>query len=84
MLEVQSKIGAGGRVIIPAALREALNLSIGDEIFLHLEDGEIHITTPQQALRKIREKLAKLQTKPQEFSFVDELIAERRKESTHE
>ena len=82
MLEIQSKIGAGGRVIIPAPLREALNLSIGDDIFLHLEDGEIHITTPQQALRKIRERLT--QSEHKNHSLVDELIAERRKENSHE
>jgi|GEM_PF-35266 len=35
------RLGAGGRAVIPAACREALALSEGDELVLMLEDGSL-------------------------------------------
>lgn len=82
MLDIRTKIGAGGRVIIPSIVREKLHLSIGDEIILHVKEEELFITTAEQALHKIREKVK--QRNKKKISLVDELFALRHIESSYE
>jgi len=85
MNDVRTKIREGGRVIIPAILRQALHLNIGDEIILHVEDNEIHIVTPEQALTKLQEKVRDYLNKSgKPISLVDELVAMRRAEAKDE
>ncbi|OJW53485.1 MAG: hypothetical protein BGO67_01705 [Alphaproteobacteria bacterium 41-28] len=82
MLDMRTKIGAGGRVIIPSLIREKLHLSIGDEVILHLKGEELCITTAEQALRILREKVKKHNRR--KTSLVNDLIAKRRSEASHE
>lgn len=85
MSDIRTKIGEGGRVIIPAVFRQHLHLAVGDDIILHIKDDEIHITTPHQALYKLQAKVRSYTDagdKP--VSLVDELIAMRRAEAAHE
>lgn len=85
MNDIRTKIGEGGRVIIPAIFRQAIHLEPGDDIILHLENNEIHIITPEQALLKLQAKVKSYLDKTgQPFSLVDELIATRRSEAKHE
>ena len=58
---------------------QALGLQIGDEVILRLEDGEIRIFTPQQAIKHAQELLRRYL--PEGRSLSDELIAERRMEN---
>jgi AbrB family looped-hinge helix DNA binding protein len=81
MHDVRTKIGDGGRVIIPAIFRQALHLKAGDDIILHFEDNEIHMTTPEQALIKLQVKVRSYLDKAgKPVSLVDELIEMRRSE----
>ncbi len=82
MLEARTKIGEGGRVIIPAVLREKLHLSVGDEIILKIKEGELHLSTPLQALKIIQEKVR--QHIPGNVSLVESLFEMRRQEADHE
>jgi AbrB family looped-hinge helix DNA binding protein len=66
----------GGRVVIPAAMREALGVGPGDELLARVANGELRLTTRAAAIRRIQERLAKYK-KPGE-SVVDEFLAERR------
>lgn len=75
MNAIRSKLGEGGRVIIPANFRQMLHLAKGDDIILHCDNDIISITTPNRALSKLQEKL---KTHPN--SLADELIANRRAE----
>lgn len=85
MNDIRTKIGDGGRVIIPAIFRQALHLDAGDEIILHFEDNELHITTPEQALSKLQAKVKSYLDKAgKPGSLVDELIAMRRAEAKDE
>ena len=82
MNDVRTKMGEGGRVIIPAIFRQTLHLEVGDDIILHYEDHEIHITTPEQALIKLQAKVKSYLDKADKpVSLVDELIAVRRAEA---
>lgn len=85
MNDVRTKIGDGGRVIIPVIFRKILRLKAGDDIILHFEDNEIHITTPEQALIKLQAKVKSYFDKADKpVSLVDELIAMRRAEAKDE
>jgi AbrB family looped-hinge helix DNA binding protein len=82
MLDVRTKIGAGGRVIIPSLMREKLHLSIGDEVIIHLKGEELYITTTEYALLKIQEKVK--QRNKKNISLVNDLLNARRVEASHE
>lgn len=72
------KIGDGGRLIIPAAYRKALNLQAGDEIIIRLEEGEIRLFRQSQALQRIRAALKKGGKK---VNHTDNFIAVRKQDS---
>jgi antitoxin PrlF len=78
MTEIRTKLAEGGRIVIPAEYRQALNLHVGDEVILRLEDGALRIFTPSQAIKHAQELLRPYL--PQGRSLSDELIVERRKE----
>jgi len=78
MNQVKTKLGEGGRIVIPAEYRQALGLQVGDEVILRLEGRELRIFTLNQAIRRAQELVNRYI--PQERSLADELIAERRLE----
>jgi AbrB family looped-hinge helix DNA binding protein len=81
MSAIRTKLGKGGRVIIPATFRQNLHLEAGDDIILHMQENTIHITTPNQALYKLQAKVKNYANAAGEhISLVDELIAMRRLE----
>ena len=85
MNDMRTRIGEGGRVIIPSIFRQQLQLKIGDEIILHIKDEEIHMTTPLQALRKLQTRVKNcMDSADNPTSLVDELIAMRRAETEEE
>ena len=82
---IRTKLGEGGRVIIPSTFRQNLQLSTGDDIILHMQEDKIYITTPDQALQKLQQKVKEYNnTSEKPISLVDELISMRRLESKYE
>jgi AbrB family looped-hinge helix DNA binding protein len=78
MYQIRTKLGDGGRIVIPAEYRQAMGLHVGDEVILRLEDGALSIFTPRQAIKYAQELLRPYL--PEGRSLSDELIAERRLE----
>lgn len=76
-----TKLQNGGRIVIPAAFRQAMNLSEGEEVVLRLDENGLHVHSMRQALDRAQKIVAKYAGKR---SLVDELIADRRKEAADE
>jgi AbrB family looped-hinge helix DNA binding protein len=80
--ETKVRINENGRVVIPAAFREALGVKPGDEIILRVEDDELRITTMKRRIARAQRTVRKY-VKPG-VSLVDDLIAERREAAKRE
>lgn len=79
-----AKISEGGRVVVPAEIRKALDLKDGDTVYWELTNGEARLTTRLARMRRAQELVQKYcPVKPGE-SVVDEFIAERRAEAARE
>ena len=78
MPDIRAKLAEGGRIVIPVEYRQALGLHVGDEVILRLEDGEVRIFTPQQAIKRAQELVRRYV--PEERSLSDELLEERKME----
>lgn len=80
---VKSRLSDNGRVVIPAELREKMEVKPGDVLYLSLEDGVLKIETHLARIRRIQESLRKL-IPPGGPLLSDELIADRREEARRE
>lgn len=76
------RVGRGGRLVIPASQRRAMELSEGDTVLVELEDDELRIISRKAAVRRAQEIVARYV--PENVSLVDQLIAERRREAAME
>ena len=81
-LQARVQIGEKGRIVIPAAMRQALGIGDGDTVELEFKNHEVRISTRRARLRRTQEMLRKLI--PPGVSLADELIAERREEARRE
>ena len=75
-------LGPGGRVVIPAALREAMEVNEGDALLAWVEEGELHLLSPRVGARQAQAMLKALLPKGE--GLADELIRERRREAEAE
>ena len=69
-------LGKDGRLLIPAALRDAAGIERGERLYLEVIDGQIVVESFRMTLKRIQDMLAPL--KVPGVSIVDEFIAERR------
>jgi len=77
-----TKLGEGGRLVIPVEYRRALGVEAGDEVVLLLEEGSLRVVTPQEGIRRAQALVRSYV--PQGRKLSDELIEERRQESRRE
>ena len=72
------KLGEGGRLVIPAAMREALGVKPGDEMALEFVDGELRVKSYMAVIRELQEEFSKLV--PAGTDVVGDFLLERRDE----
>ncbi len=84
MSSVAAQVSQGGRIVIPAEIRQKMNLNTGDQVMLTWDEDldELRLSTRKQRLKQAR-NLVKRYAKPT-GSVVDELIQERRKAAAAE
>ena len=71
-----------GRLVLPASLRASLGVEKGGQVMAELVDGEVRLSTPDAALDRARALFR--QFVPAGPSIADEIIADRRAESSNE
>src|SRR5215210_5030744 len=81
-LKARTRVGAGGRIVIPAEIRRALGMEEGEPVVMRVEDGELRIWTIAEGIRRVQERMAPYAIPGRLMS--DELIAERRAEVARE
>lgn len=81
-LRTRIRLSEKGRLVIPAAMREALGMAENEVIDLRVVDRELRIVTLRETIRRVQER-AKRTIKPG-VSLADELSAERREAAKHE
>ncbi len=81
-LSTRINMSEKGRVVIPAAIREALGMTVGSSLDLRIVDGELRISTLRNRIRLAQEDIRKYI--PEGVSLSDELSAERREAVKHE
>ena len=78
---IKTKLGQGGRIVLPAEFREALGVKTGDELILSLKDDEVRVYTRRAAIKRAQGMLKHIAPGR---SLADELIQERRAEAARE
>jgi AbrB family looped-hinge helix DNA binding protein len=81
-LQARLKVGEKGRLVIPAAMREALGIDVGASVDLRVVDGELRVSTIRSRVLRVQER-ARRYVKPGTL-VSDELSAERREAEKHE
>jgi bifunctional DNA-binding transcriptional regulator/antitoxin component of YhaV-PrlF toxin-antitoxin module len=76
------QLGPGGRVVIPAVFRKAMEVEEGDRILARVVDGELRLITPEMAIRRAQKWVR--ETIPADVDLVADLLEERRREFEHE
>jgi bifunctional DNA-binding transcriptional regulator/antitoxin component of YhaV-PrlF toxin-antitoxin module len=75
-------LGPGGRIVIPAAMRAAMEIDEGGALLAWVDEGELHLLSPRVGARQAQAMLQGVL--PKGASLADELIADRRRETESE
>ncbi len=84
MSPIAVNITQGGRIVIPAEMRQKMGVGIGDQVLLSWSDDthELRIATRKQRLQHALDLVRRYATATD--SVVEELIRERRQAATDE
>ena len=76
---VSVRLGAQGRLVVPAVLREALGFEAGDQLVVRVQDDRLIVESRESVVRRVQELFG-----APGRNLVKELIAERRREARRE
>jgi len=82
MSKIKTRLGRGGRIVVPAQYRRALGIEPGDDVLLLLDESGLHVLPVRQAVARAQALVRKYVSPGKRLS--DELIAERRREAARE
>lgn len=78
MTESMVQVNDQGRVVIPAHFRQQLGLTAGSKLLIRLENGQLVLEKSEDVFKRLRA------TFNSPDSLVEELLEDRRGETTHE
>jgi AbrB family looped-hinge helix DNA binding protein len=78
----RTKVSNGGRIVIPSEYRKAMGLSVGDDVVIRLEKGELRLNSLRESVKAAQDLVRSYVGKNR--SLADELIKERRSEAKRE
>lgn len=81
-LHTTLRVADGGRIVIPAEVRERLGLEVGAELVMTVEDDHATLMNAKAARRRARRRVGRYVAPGASLS--EELMAERKKESERE
>ncbi len=79
---VKTRLGKGGRLVIPARFRAALALQPGDPVLLELEAGGVRLIPLRQAITAAQQQVRRYVSA--DTSLVEALLQDRRAEAARE
>lgn len=84
MSSIAVQVSQGGRIVIPAEIRQKMGVKVGDQVLLNWSEGDqaLCVATRKQRLFHAQELVKRYAVK--KGSVVDEFIQERRQASTEE
>ena len=81
-MQIYLSIGNDGRILIPKAMREALEIKCGGKVIATIVDNSLNLTSVENALDKARNLVKNhCKTSP---AVIDDFIMSRRKEAKQE
>lgn len=72
-------VGEGGRIVIPSFFRKELDVHVGDELIINIENGELRLFKQRQAIRRIQDALKR--RFPDDVNMTDLFLKERKLDS---
>ena len=75
-------MGSGGRVVIPASVREALGFAEGEPLVLTMDDGTVRIETYARSAERLQAQVRAMI--PPTGDLVDRFLADKRAEAARE
>jgi AbrB family looped-hinge helix DNA binding protein len=81
-LQARVQVGEKGRIVIPAEIRAAMGINVGDMIEMRFEDYELRVSTRRARIRRAQERARRYV--PAGTLVSEELSAERREAAKHE
>ena len=78
----RTRLTEGGRIVIPARYRKALDIKPGDELIVQLDEGELPVYSRAEALKRLQDQVTR--AVPEGVSLVEELLRERKREAARE
>lgn len=76
------RVAEGGRIVIPAAVRERLGVEVGSDVVVTVEDDHATLTSARAARRRAQQRVRRY-VDPK-ASLSEELMAERKREAQRE
>ena len=81
-MQIKTRLGSDGRIVLPAVVRRALGLRPGDQLIVDVEGREIRLMTVADAARRAQELVRRYVDSGE--SLAESLVAERRRELADE
>lgn len=79
-LQAEVRFGAQGRLVVPAAIRKALDFRPGERLVARVEQDHLVIEKTRDVERRLQDRFRQVEGR----SLADELIQERRAEARRE